>query len=202
MKVNAALIKNKNIKNAATDKSIVTAFLSVASGLVSGGVLFALNKEVCVNEIHGLFTVFMKRFENDNTIFILITMLLSGLIYYAVIIISGTSIAGKNIILFYTILNFSSLSMIASYLYSEYNLKGLEYCLLVFYPGKMIYLFSSLLAVKNAIEYCNALKCRPVEAINSKKRYICTNGIIFLLFASGITIDFIMIKTFSSLFTF
>ena len=202
MKINAALVKKQTLKPKATDKSVVLAFLSVAVGIVAGGVLFTLNQELCANEISGVFARFTESFSTRSDADVMLTMLFTRLIYFAVILVSGTSIAGTGIALIYTVINFSSLSMIASYLYSAHNLQGLEYCLLVFYPGKILYILSSLLVLKNALEYCDTLTHKPIDAINSKKRYIGTGAVIFAIYTSGIIIDFILIKMFSSLFSF
>ena len=204
MKVNATIIKNHNIslKTKATDKNTINAFLSVASGMISGCIIFLLCDENTRTAVGELFNNFFHSFIEKDSFSVLLTIIANYTTYFFAVFLFGTSIIGKNMIRLITVLKFSGLGLISSFLYYTYTLEGLEYCILIFFSGKIVLLPASLLLIKNSMDYCDSLKHPDTVISESRNRYIIENILLGVLFLFAATADFFFIKLFSSLFSF
>ena len=92
-----------------------------------------------------------------------------------------------------------------TFLYSQYTLKGLEYCLLVFMSDKIILIFAMLFLTKSCYDFSKKLRKGFAQAEENKTavRLFSLKAVIslFILMLSW-TADFLCILVFSGLFDF
>ena len=97
------------------------------------------------------------------------------------------------------------ISALISYLYVQYGIKGLEYVLLVFFPGKCIFLSAAVIMTKNSFDMSCIVKNGIAEKGSStpiSKVYYFKSLIFSMLFALSALVDFSALKIFSGLFDF
>ena len=183
------------------DKALIYSFISVAVGLISGAVVTGFTTSDLKTETADLFVSFFTDFTDKNKLEIFSGISLEGLIYFVALFIAGGNIFGKKLTLVLTALKASGITAIITVLYSDYALKGLEYILLVFMPGKIMLFFAMLFMTKFCYEFSLDLR-------STKDRKKITNVFIikslialFFMLVSWL-IDFLAIIIFSGLFEF
>ena len=84
-------------------------------------------------------------------------------------------------------------------------LKGIEYCLLVLFPGKFIMLFAMILLSQNCLITSNNIRLSArgnKDRVVELDKYILRTVFIAMIILVSSTVDFITIISFSSLFDF
>lgn len=203
MKVNTAVFSLKGLT--IKDNGLFAAFLSVLAGLISGSMVYATFIHKNNNPIVDIFISFNTEFigKADAELFSGITV--SVLIYFLMLFISGSSLFGRPMCVVITFFKFAGIGALISYLYIAYGLKGLEYVLLVFFPGKLILIFTSVLMSRSSFEMSGIVKNGTNEKGSttlSMRLYYLKSLVYLLMFIVSAAIDFLMIKIFSSLFNF
>ena len=203
MKVNTAVFSLKGL--AIKDNGLFAAFLSVLTGLISGSLIYALFIHKNNNPIVDIFIMFNTEFIGKADAELFSGIAVSVLIYFLMLFISGSSFFGRPMCVVVTFFKFAGIGALISYLYITYGLKGLEYVLLVFFPGKLILIFTSVLMTRSSFEMSGIVKNEANEkgsTTSSAKLYYLKSLIYLLLFIISAAIDFLTIKIFSSLFDF
>lgn len=202
MKV-SAVITRPTISLDNTKKSAILSSLVIVAGLVAGSVIYLLCSEDFTNNLFDYLISFATDFSNKNKPEIYSGLVLQNLIYYILMLIFGTSVIGTPAVFLISFIKTIGLSFLTTYLYDTFALKGIEYCLLIIFPGKFFLIFAMVLLTQNC--YCTStdimksMKIKDSRGVNFKKFTARSLLILLILIASSI-IDFIMIISFSSLF--
>lgn len=203
MKVNAAVLSLKGLS--VSDKSLLTAFFSVLSGLMSGSLVYAFDIFNNDNPIGEIFISFNTDFIGKTDIEVFSGITVSVLIYFMILFISGSSIFGRTMCIVTTLLKFAGIGALISHLYSSYGLKGLEYVLLIFFPGKLFLIFAAVLMTKCSFDMSNTVKNGSGEkgsTASVMKLYYLKSLVFLSVFILSAAVDFFTIKIFSGLFDF
>lgn len=203
MKINTSVFSLKGFS--LNDKGLLAAFLSVLTGLISGSLVYVLVIHKNNNPIIDMFITFNTEFVEKSDIEVFLGIAISVLIYYIALFISGSSFLGRTICIVATIFKSAGISAMISYLYTVYGLIGLEYVLLVFFPGKLILIPAAVLMTKCSFDMSHTVK----SGLNEKgsvpsivKIYYLKSLIFLLIFIISATVDLFTLKIFSNLFDF
>ena len=186
------------------DKGLLAAFISSLTGIISGTLIytfFLINENPIFDVFHSFYTDFKDKTDIEAFSGIVVVILL----YFFVLFISGSSFMGKYLCVSATFFKAVGIGALISFLYSEYGLKGLEYVLLVFFPGKCILLFAAILMTKNSFDMSNTVKNGMSEKgsiASFVKMYYVKSLLSLIIFIVSATADFLLIKIFSDLFDF
>ena len=203
MKVNAVVFSMKRFL--IKDKGLLSAFITIFIGILVGVFIYAFLLNDKENILFDLFVSFNTDYISKSDIEILSGIALNVLIYYLILFFSGTSFLGRYICLTATFVKVIGISALISYLYVQYGLKGLEYVLLIFFPGKTILLFAAVIMTKNSYDMCSIVNNGAGEkgsTASIKKIYYLKSLIFSILFALSALIDYVSLKIFSGLFDF
>lgn len=203
MKVNAVVFSLKGLFR--KDQGLLAAFLSALTGLVSGAFVYAFVLHEKNDLIVGAFIKFTTKFSDKSDIEIFSGFALGVLFYFAALFISGSSFLGKRLSIVITLFKTAGIGTLISHLYITYGLKGLEYVLLVFFPGKIIFIFAAVLMTKCCFDMSSSVKNGVDEkgsAAQLIKMYYLKTLVYLLIFILSSAVDFFTIKIFSDLFDF
>lgn len=185
------------------DKTLLFSFAALLIGLISGVISYYFTANETYNALLELFVSFNTVFSKKTIMEIFSGIVLSGLPYFTVMFILGGSIFGKLFCLPISAVKAMGIGTLTSYFYCTLGLKGLEYCLLVFFPGKCILLFGMLLLTKNCIEMSSEIIYNEKSSIAQKIKLYCIKGsLLFVIFIFSWFIDFLTVNIFSDLFAF
>lgn len=181
---------------------LIFSFLSIASGLIFGVVSYIFSSSLIESELYKLFVDFHLLFSDKTNLEIFSGFALSGLAYFFLMFVVGGSIFGKLLCSFITFIKAVGISLVTTYLYCDYGLKGFEYALLVFFPGKIILLFAMLFMTKTCIE--SSVLLTNVSEMNSVKikNYCLKMIVVFIFLLISWMVDMLCIIIFSGLFSF
>lgn len=200
MKFNSKILSLKTL-SFQKNKNLILAFFSVLFGLILGIVAYIVSTNSEINKVFELFAVFNTDFSDKNNLEIFSGFVISGLPYVISMFIVGGSIFGKVLCLIFTSVKTMGLSIITSYLYCNAGLKGLEYALLVFFPGKTILIFSMLFLTVITMQMSQEIIYEDKKALSQKiKVYIFKFSVTFILFLLSWIIDLFCHNLFSDLF--
>ncbi len=204
MKVSAVIAPNKlNFKQQNT--SVLLSFLPIALGLITGSVIYMLCEDYLTGKLWDYFIGFTAEFSHKNGPEIISGLIVSNISYITLMFFFGTGAFGAPIVLMLSFIKSAGLSLTATYIYATYALEGIEYCLLVFFPGKVLMLFSMLLITQSSFatsrEVGRIIK-GTAESEVRLDRYILRSSLILAIFVLSSLVDFLMIISFSSLFSF
>lgn len=207
MKVSAVINAKKISANQLRVKlpSVFITFVPIALGLVFGSVIFNLSTDSIFDSLKNYFLSFTTNFSNKSTSETISGMLLTYVPYFVMMLIFGMCATGAAPVFILSFIKSAGIAMTATYIYSEYALKGVEYCLLVFYPGKIL----SLLGMLMLTHSCYFMSTSINKLIKGKsdtdveiEKYLLRSLLIGLIFILSSIVDFLMVKCFSSLFSF
>lgn len=204
MKVSAVITKPK----VGLDNTKKTAFISganIALGIIMGSVLYLICKDKLTGNLFDYFIDYTIDFSNKNKPEILSGLVLQNLIYYFFMLFFGTNVIGAPFVFLISFIKASGLGVLATYIYDAFSLKGIEYCLLVFFPGKFLLILSMVLLTQNC--YYNALCIfRNIKMEDSRgvdlKKFTARSVLILMILLLASLVDFLTIISFSPLFDF
>lgn len=199
---NNRLLISLNKSALLNDRGLLFSFIAILFGLIFGTVLTVFFENGIKNEILSLFVSFNTEIADKSKMELFSGIILSGLLYFGAMFISGGNIFGKELSLIITAVKASGITAVIAFLYSQYALKGLEYCLLIFLPGKLIFMFGMLFMTKCCFDFSKKLRCNSNEVIKDTKLFSLKSSISFLIFMLSWTVDFLAIIVFSGLFDF
>ena len=207
MKINAVITKpkllQKNYKS--PSKALIISFLTIIAGIILSVILFYLNHTFISDKLLKLFVNFQTDFSNKSFAEIFCGFLLSYLPYIFFAVIMGTCSLGVIPVVVLTFAQSLGIGSLASYIISQYALKGFEYFLLIIFPGKVICIFAMLILCESTLS--SSMQIRELsekstgESFN-KKVYITRVLAVSVLFAVSSLVDTVTVKLFSSLFNF
>ncbi len=203
MKINAVVFSVKSLL--IKDKGLLSAFVTIFAGILVGVLTYAFALNNSKIELFELFVSFNTEYINKTNIEIFSGIALNVLIYYFVLFLSGTSFLGRYICMTASFVKVAGISALISYLYVQYGLKGLEYVLLVFFPGKCILISAAVIMTKTSYDMSCIVKSGTTEKGSTapiKKIYYFKSLIFGMLFVLSATVDFLSLKIFSGLFDF
>lgn len=183
------------------DKDLLISFIFLAFGLVSGVIIFHLSRESISAEVRTMFLNFNNTFVKLPHSEIFAGIMSEGLLYFIVMYILGGSIFGKYLCPVLSAVKIAGISIVTSFLYASFGLKGFEYALLVVFPGKVIFLFAVLIMTKICIAYSRGVLCCDKSDFSfSLKSYCIKSSAVFVIFIFSWIVDFLCIIIFSDLF--
>ena len=203
MKINAVISK-PTVKIKYADKSAILTTVIILLGIIIGSIIFILTSDSITNSLFEYFLNFSMDFSNKNKPEIFSGIILSHIPYYIMMLILSTSVIGTPGVITLTFIKSMGLGLITSYIYSEFALKGIEYCLLILFPGKFILIFAMILLTQNCYLSSKTIQ----ESINKEgrivplKNFTLRSLFIFLLIIISSVVDFLTLISFSSLSNF
>ena len=180
------------------NKNLLISFFSVLIGLLTGLAAYGLTITVFPEVAAEFFTMSFDICSKTKTE-LFSAFILKGLPYCIIMFILGGSIFGKLCTII-TVVKTMGISLVASYLYCNLGLQGVVYALLVFFPGKIVLIFSLLLATKSGLEMSEyIINCDKTTIIKQIKSYSIAHIVILVISFFSWFIDFICFVVFSGL---
>ncbi len=201
----SAVIAPKKLNFKPQNTSVLLSFLPIALGLVAGSVIYVLCEEYLTGKLWDYFISFATEFSQKNGPEIFSGLIVSNLPYIILMFLFGTCAVGAPIVPMLSFIKSAGLSLTATYIYATYALEGIEYCLLVFFPGKVLLLFAMLLLTQSSFTTSREVN-KAIKGIAETQvrlvTYILRSALICAVFILSSLVDFLMIISFSSLFSF
>ncbi len=141
--------KNTSIRSAELYKTIFT-IIAVAS-ILTGCLAYRYNP---VNEISNYCETILSAFLSSSYLSIILLFLKFDLINYLLIFFIGTSIIGAPLTFTPLFLKSIYIGYFSSYMYCEYELKGVLFCLILVYPFFIITTTSLIYASNESAYMC------------------------------------------------
>ncbi len=200
--ISSDIIKKEGL---AKNKILILNFIVLASALITGTVLYIYCEDYLTGEIWNSFTGFAVDFTAKTKTEVFSGLLLSHLPYIVLMLVFGTSSVGSVFAAGLSFIKAAGLGVLTAYLYSYFGLKGVEYSMLIFLPGKFIMLFSMLfmtnVCISNSLHISKLTK-GECKAENSSNIFAVKIATAVLLFVLSSLIDCALAVSFSSLFSF
>ncbi len=200
----SAVIAPKKLKNDFKNPGIVFSFAAIALGLIFGSVLYIFSKNYTYDTLFEYFIRFSTEFSYKNKPEIFSGLIVSNILYVILMLVFGMGALSSPVIFLLSFIKSAGLGMTVTHIFNTYALEGIEYCMLVYFPGKALLLFSMLLLTQSCYwssrEISRAIKGEDVIVRTDK--YILRSVLICLVFVIASLIEFITIICFSSLFSF
>ena len=195
------------VKIADVNKSAITSLLIIIVGVISGALLYSIRGESLTGELLESFLGFATDFSHKSKPEIISGLLLPDIIYFIVMIILGTCAFGTPAVILISAVYSMGLSLTVAYIYDSFALQGIEYCLMIFLPGKFMLILAMLLLTQNCVVTSNGIRLAIYgKSLNDRvvdlKKYSIRNLVIFIIIMLSGLIDFLTLTSFSSLFEF
>ena len=204
----SAVIRNpsKDIFNAINEnKSAVQSTLIIISGIVIGAILYIFNLENLSGDMFEYFISFSMDFTHKSKPEIFSGLLIPDLIYVIVMVILGTCVFGTHSVAYISLINSMGLGMLITYIYDNFALKGIEYCLIVLLPGKFLLVLAMILLTQNSVITSRLIKDSAYgrgDRVVDLRKYIIRILVITVIIILSTLVDFLTVISFSSLFDF
>ena len=127
------------------EKTLLFIIISISAGLLVGCVSYIFADKLIVDMVNDLFLPFIKNFSDNKPLMIFTGLLSEHLTYFVLTVFFATSVFGKPAIYVAGIIKSSGIGFLASYIYCSYALKGLEYCILIYFPSMIVFLLFMLI---------------------------------------------------------
>lgn len=160
MKVNAVFLrptKNKSEANFINTPLILSVIASLA-GLLSGTLIYFFMKDNLSGDIMRLFINFFYDFSSKTKAEVMSGLVVTALPYIFLMFVFGFDLIGAPLSLIFTYFKSLAPTLLFSFMYREYGLKGAEYVFLVLAAGEMISLFGVLLVCSAAYRMSSQLR--------------------------------------------
>lgn len=204
MKVHA-VINKPSIKIDNTNKSAIISFTVIFIGIVAGVVLYNFADKSLIEELRDLVIYNMTNLANKNKPELFYGLIADNVIYFAFTLIFAMCVFGTPAVFFITFSKAMGLGLLTTDIYSSFGLEGIEYCLLILFPGKFVLIFAMILLTQNCYVNSNSIT-KSINPDNGRvvdlRKYAMRTVVIFMLIIFSSTIDFVVMISFSSLFEF
>ncbi|MBO5936971.1 MAG: stage II sporulation protein M [Clostridia bacterium] len=204
MKV-SAVISRPDIRIDSTNKSAIVSGAVISAGIILGAALYVFAKDSLTGDLFDYFISFSVDFSNKNKPEIISGLIMQNIIYFVLMLIFGTSVIGSPAVYFLSLLKTSGLGLLIAYIYDCYALKGIEYCLLVMFPGKFLLIFAMVLLTQN----CSHMSTGIYQCIKNTesrgadiRKFSARSVLILIILLISSLVDFVALISFSSLFDF
>ncbi|MBQ3136088.1 MAG: stage II sporulation protein M [Clostridia bacterium] len=206
MKFSGVITSEANKRNTFfKDKIQLISFAVIAVSLIIGSAFYLLSEEYFNAEIKKLFSESLSFMTTGSAFEIFSGIMVLHAVYFIIMTVFGTSSLGYVFILLMTFFKTLSIGLINAFLYSNYGLKGIEYCCLVFFPGKYLILLVMLMltyfCIKNSM---HVKECMRGEYNKERKdnTYPIRLFVIGILLSVSIAVECFLVRNFSQLFSF
>ena len=204
----SAVIRNpsKDVFNTISEnKSSVQSTVIIVLGIISGALLYVINTESLTGDLFKYFISYSMDFAHKSKPEIFSGLLLPDIIYFIIMLILGTCAFGTSAVICISLVNSTGLGMLLTYIYDNFALKGIEYCLMVLLPGKFLLVLAMILLTQNSVVTSKSIR-ESVYTKNDRvvdfKKYTIRALVILAIILLSTLIDFLAIISFSSLFEF
>lgn len=204
MKVSAVINKPK-LKLDSTNKSALISALVIFVGVVVGIALYSALSENLKYELNDHFINYLSTFSQKNKPELISGLIFQNIIYFVLMLIFSVCLYGTLAIFMISSLKAVGLGILTTHIYCKFALKGIEYCLLVLFPGKFILILAMLLLTQNCYVNSNSIlrvMRNQEDRVVDMKKFSLRSAVIFLLLLISSTVDFISAVSFSQLFEF
>lgn len=187
------------------DRGLLFSFLSVLSGLLSGAITANYPESSLKEKILTLFVSFNTDLADKTKAEYFCGILLSTLLYFFILFACGSNTFGKIPALLVTFFKATGITAVIAFLYAQYGLKGLEYCLLVYIPGKILLIFAMLFFTKACFDFSCVLSAGftvTAEAKTLRRVFLLKAAVSLLILVLSAATDFLSCILFASLFQF
>lgn len=208
MKVNAVFLKPTKIKSEGNfiGTPLILSVIAVFAGLISGTLIYCFMEDSLSSEVLRLFISFFYDFSSKTKAEILSGLIVTVLPYIFLMFVFGLDLIGAPLSLVFTFFKSLAPTLLFSFLYREYGLKGAEYVFLVLAAGEMLSLFGILLVCSSSYRMSRELQALyngtkgefPQEIRSFLLKFSVGTCVIIL----GRIVTFMTITSFSSLFEF
>lgn len=176
------------------DKNLMFVFVAMLSGLFAGTVIYLKSDTAMKKSFADLFIGFHTEFSQKSLLEFFTILSTGCILFYIIMFICGASIFGKPVCALLIAFKMTGISAIITHIVLTYNIKGLEYVLLTFLPGKAFLMLSMIFACKNCFDMCEKINKIPLFKKNSESgiKLYCIKSIIsyiiavFSLFVDGL----------------
>lgn len=204
MKVSATINKPFYFKDNTKISANISAFILIA-GIISGTFIYIISRNNIANELFEYFISFSMYFSNKNNIEILSGLIMQNITYYIFMLVFATCVFGTSAVFFISFVKAMGLGMLTTHIYNEFALKGIEYCLLVFFPGKLLLIFAMVLLTQNcyltSLDINKKVRYNNDRVVELRKFGLRALLILIIILISSL-VDFLTVTSFSSLFDF
>ena len=186
-------------------KALILSALAIFMGFITSIIPVISDLTIINSELDNRFINYLNAFSEDNLINIFIGIFVPLFMYLVLCCVFGTCALGCFPALITTYIKSLGMALSVFYVIYNFKLKGLEYILITQLPGKIIMIFCMLMLTKFAVKSSVSIKQSLLKKDSTdfeKQTYIKQNTLMLLfVFLSALT-DSVMIKAFSSLFSF
>lgn len=190
-----------NILNTEIIKIILTilSLLSIFAGCI-------IYKNSPVNEVTSICNSFISLLQVNSYLEVFLYCLKLDLIYYLVMFFIGTSIVGIPLTIFPLIFKCTCIGYLSSYMYCEYELKGILFCLILLYPFFTITTTSLIYSANESIymsKYIyNSITNKNTADNISIKLYLIRYAFLIGINISCIAVNSLLITVLANKFNF
>ena len=204
MKVKA-VINRSDFRLNNSSKSAIISFAVIFLGIVFGIMLYSLSDEALLTALQEDFISFVSVLKNKNNPEIFAGLFFQNILYCIIMIIFSLCVYGTPAVLLISFIKAMGLGLLTTCIYDSFLLKGVEYCLLVFFPGKVFLVFAMILLTQNSSVNSNSITksfkgC--AERGGSLKKFALRTVVIIIILTLSNTVDYFACALFSSLFEF
>ncbi|MBR3815461.1 MAG: stage II sporulation protein M [Clostridia bacterium] len=204
MKINAIIInkdRNNKVKSVPEYRSKLILLTIYLSAFVILGVAVAIsNKDELYQSLNISLSEYFSFIKAESRADIFIGLLSHNLLFVFIILFFSFNVFGNVFVYILSGLKIAGMSTVVTYLYSEYQLKGIEYSLFVFMPGKLIFILSIIMLILQSTSLINTIVLKKNDRRISLKGKITELVFIFILITLSTAIDTLTASMFSELF--
>ena len=200
-----AVINKSDFRLNISNKSAIISSIVILAGIVFGVILYSLSDKSLVLELKEDFVGFVLNLKNKNNPEIFAGLFFQNVIYCLIMIIFSLCVYGTPAVLLISFIKAMGLGLLTTCIYDSFLLKGVEYCLLVFFPGKVFLIFAMILLTQNSYINSNLITVSfkgNSERGGSLKKFALRTLVIIVIITMSNILDCLTSVLFSSLFEF
>lgn len=144
-KLNQANINKNKLKFEEKNKVFITLFSLLS--ILLGCIIFKNNKIIPVNELDS----FVDFMQSNSFVSILIQFIKYEIVFFILEFFIGTSIIGMPLVIIPPIIKCFFIGYLSSYMYNQYSVKGILFCLILIYPYFAVTTSSLIFAADESI---------------------------------------------------
>ena len=208
MKVSTVFIKTKRKKSKSNfpDAPLILSAATILTGLISGTLIYCFMKETLTANVLKLFFSFFYDFSSKSNSEALSGLLISAVPYIFIMLVLALDLIGAPLSLLFTYFKTLAPTLLFSFMYREYGIKGAEYVFLILAAGEIVLLFGVLLICSSTYRMSRSLfnfhKGIKGEYPQKIRSFITefTMGTVIIIFSRFVT--FLTVIVFKGLFVF
>lgn len=203
MKINAVISPKRAIKNNIRfDLNILKISAFISFSVLCGVAVYICFREAIYEDVDEYFILFTDFMKNKSKSEIFTDLLISVIPYFLIMILLSTSVLGEVLLYIVTLFKTLGLGVLVTHIYYTYELKGIEYCFLIFHPSKLLYLFAIILLINNCCFTVKSVKSVNAVAKMNYSEIIYRHIIVLVLLVTSVIIQIVLTSVFSGFFDF